>query len=224
MDQETFVLKLSQALSDQKLLRERQRWRAAFSPCLAYGRHFVPPLPTARPAAVMLLVETDPHVDWRNWTIPLTVRPNHLPSHPGQISLPGGRVEAAESREQAARRELEEELGITSFTGRVVGSLQSLYVYNSNYDVTPFIAICDKTSDCIPCAQEVDRVIHLPLHTLFAATPASTASFSRGLAQWQAPIIRLGEDQIWGATAIVLGEFLPLLRHIAGRGLQQISW
>lgn len=215
MDGETFALKLSQALSDRHLLRERQRWRAAFSPYLAYGRHFVPPLPTARPAAVMLLVETDPRVEWRQWTIPLTVRPNHLPSHPGQISLPGGRVEAEESREQAARRELEEELGIGSFAGRIIGSLQPLYVYNSNYDVTPFIAICDKTSDCIPCAQEVDRVIHLPLQTLLNATPSCTANFSRGLAQWQAPIIRLGEDQIWGATAIVLGEFLPLLRHIA---------
>ncbi len=218
MDGKTFATNLSLALDNDRLLRERQRSRAAFSPYLAYGRHFGPPLHNARPAAVMLLVEATSLADWPEWRIPLTVRSNHLPSHPGQISLPGGRVEVGESLVQAALRELSEELGIPNFNGQVIGPLQPLYVYNSNYQVTPFLAVCDQLENCLPCVQEVDRVIHLPLQSLMAASPKKTAYFSRGLAEWQAPVIAIGEDEVWGATAIVLGEFQALLWHIVERG------
>lgn len=217
MDGQTFGIQLERALSDRGLLRDRQRQRAAFSPSLSFGRHFGPPLPTARQAAVMLLVETTEEVEWPEWTIPLTVRPHHLPSHPGQISLPGGRVETGESLQRAAERELEEELGIAAFPGNVIGSLQELYVYNSDYYVTPFVSHCSKLPSCIPCPREVERVIHLPLRMLLAKDPQREVSFSRGLAEWRAPVIEIGDDQIWGATAIILGELGAVLKHLAGR-------
>ncbi len=63
---------------------QRHAGRSRFSPSLAYGRHFCPPLPTAKAAAVMMLIQ--PYEG--QWAIPLTVRPNHLPDHRAKSVCP----------------------------------------------------------------------------------------------------------------------------------------
>src|SRR5215510_12971597 len=78
---------------------------------LAYGRHLGPPRLDARPAAVVALL----HLIDDRWHMPLMVRPETLAHHAGQSSLPGGMVEPGETSEEAAIRELEEELGIARF-------------------------------------------------------------------------------------------------------------
>ncbi len=178
-----------------------------FSPSLSYGRHFGPPLPSARQAAVMILLE--PGND--SWSIPLTVRSNHLPDHPGQISLPGGRLEAGESFQQAAEREFGEELGCVPFPGQVVGALLPLYVFHSNYYVQPIVAISHRRLEYVPCAREVTEVLQLPITSLSNSIAQPPQDFERGLVTWTAPTITCGNARIWGATAIVLGELLALL-------------
>ncbi|MEZ6137190.1 MAG: CoA pyrophosphatase [Pirellulaceae bacterium] len=214
MDPAQFAVALHCILADSRLMRERQRWRAAFSPDLSFGRHFGPPLPTARPAAVMALIETV-SPNWSEWNIPLTVRALHLPSHPGQISLPGGQVECDESPQQAAEREFCEELGLPAFPGNVIGSLQPLYVYNSDFLVTPHVALSSHLGDLVPCEQEVSRVVRLPLGVLLSSVQANDsntrATFQRGAVAWTARVIDVGEDRIWGATAIILGELSAVI-------------
>jgi 8-oxo-dGTP pyrophosphatase MutT (NUDIX family) len=73
------------------------------------------------------------------WHLPLTQRPATLVRHGGQISLPGGRIEPGESSEDAARRELAEELGITESL-EMLGRLPDRFVYASDYVITPHIA------------------------------------------------------------------------------------
>jgi 8-oxo-dGTP pyrophosphatase MutT (NUDIX family) len=197
-------------LADVSLLAKRQQLRSLFSPSLSYGRHFGPPWPTSRPAAVMILMEPREG----QWCIPLTVRPQTLQDHPGQISFPGGRLEAGETHQQAAEREFGEELGVAPFPGDICGELQPLFVYNSNYHVHPFVAICDRALDYRPCPVEVDRVIHLPLASLTDPTKRESLSSRRGLASWISPSIRHEEDRIWGATAIMLGELAALLEDL----------
>lgn len=194
-------------LADPTLRKLRHRGRSGFSPSLSYGRHFGPPSVTAKQAAVMIAIEPREAV----WSIPLTVRPNQLPDHPGQISLPGGRLEGQESHLEAAHREFAEELGAT-LTGRVVGELQPIYVFNSDYYVRPFVAVCDQQLNYRPCRQEVERVIHLPLNVLRDATLHSQRCFSRGLMHWRARVISYGNDLIWGATAVILGELAVVLQ------------
>ncbi len=194
---------LRKQLSSNLNLTDRHAGRMRFSPSLSYGRHFGPPAPTAKQAAVMIMLESSES----GWTIPLTERPKHLPDHPGQISLPGGRVELGESHLDAACREFTEELGTCTFPGEIVGELQSLYVYNSDYFVRPFVAICNHRLDYAPCQREVERVIHLPVEYLVDDSRLTRHEFHRGKASWHSSTIHCNDALIWGATAIILGEF-----------------
>ncbi len=200
---------LQRGLESVERLPARHAARAAFSPGLSYGRHFGPPAPSARQAAVIVMIEPRDG----QWTLPVTVRPDHLPDHPGQISLPGGRLEAGESHQQAAEREFCEELGCEVEPELIVGELLPLYVYHSDYYVRSFVAVSPRLYDYVPCPREVSRVLHVPLATLTsqALLPPERHEFARGLAVWSAPTIQGGDAIIWGATAIILAELSALL-------------
>lgn len=200
---------LQTGLASVENLAARRAARAAFSPGLSYGRHFGPPAPSARQAAVIAMIEPR----GGQWTLPVTVRPDHLPDHPGQISLPGGRLEAGESHQRAAEREFCEELGCQVDAELIVGELSPLYVYHSDYYVRSFVAISPRLYDYRPCPREVSRVLHVPLATLSSCVgvPAERQEFARGLAVWSAPTIQGGEATIWGATAIILAELSAIL-------------
>lgn len=198
---------LTQNLLDPNLLASRDQMRSLFSPALSYGRHFGPPSADVRQAAVMIRLEPRDGL----WTIPLTVRPDYLQDHPGQISLPGGRLEGRESHEQAAKREFEEELGVPEFCGDVIGELRPLFVFNSNYFVRPFVSLTRTSESYQPCQREVARLIHLPVSSLLNPSNHIASGFSRGQVTWQARAIQHQDDLIWGATAILLGELAALL-------------
>ncbi len=202
---------LERQLERTDLHSARQASRCAFSPELSYGRHFGPPRPTTKAAAVMILMEPNGQT---GYSIPLTVRPMHLPDHPGQVSLPGGRLEGNETYQQAAEREFCEELGTSEFPGRVAGELKPLYVYNSDYWVRVFVAVCNAPQLYTPCDYEVESVLRLPIEALVQAEQNVRQQFSRGKVSWRARVIRIGPTAIWGATAIMLGELAALLGQL----------
>ena len=197
-------------LADDARLVERQAARQAFSPDLAYGRHFGPPPPTARQAAVVVMIEPRGGI----WTIPVTVRPEYLHDHPGQVSLPGGRLESGESHQQAAEREFREELGCTLSPGQIIGELLPLYVFRSDYYVRSFVAISDRALHYTPCHREVALVAHVPLAVISPNTDMPQQEFSRDGVIWTAPTVRTEDTTIWGATAMILAELPVLLRSL----------
>lgn len=180
-------------------------WRMA--PELSYGRHAGPPPATARAAAVMLLLFRR---DGR-WHVPLTQRSAALLRHGGQISLPGGRVELGESPQDAAIRELAEELGVIASV-TVLGQLPTRYVYASDHVVTPFMSVATSTLEWQPDPHEVERVVELPLAVLLDSSAIGRMTIQRGPLVFHAPCFLFGDDQVWGATAVILAELADMLR------------
>lgn len=184
--------------------------RRRFAPELSYGRHFGPAPATARHAAVVVLLF--PRDD--RWYFPLTVRPEQLVRHAGQISLPGGAVEPGESSADAAQRELAEELGVDRGVS-LLATLDESYVYASDFRVTPWLAVVRQTPHWRPHGDEVQRILELPIDALLDDHCKGTITVQRGPLVFAAPCIRWQNHAIWGATAIILAELAELLRSLA---------
>jgi 8-oxo-dGTP pyrophosphatase MutT (NUDIX family) len=200
------------------VLQEGRRFpaeRARFAPQLAYGRHEGPAAADARPAAVMLLLFPREG----RWRLPLTVRQSSLADHAGQVSLPGGMLEPGESAQAGAMRELAEELGVDSPSIHLIGSLTSLYVFNSNFLVTPWLAYLPSPPVFQPNPAEVADVFELPLSTLLDGRSLAHVEIQHGALCYSAPCIRCSEHKIWGATSMILAEFRALLRAVLGLDL-----
>jgi 8-oxo-dGTP pyrophosphatase MutT (NUDIX family) len=197
-----------------RLLAERlagplpgRRAHARFEPELAYGRHAGPAPADARPAAVLLLLY--PHRS--AWHLPLTLRPVTLLLHAGQISLPGGVVEPGETSQAAALRELQEELGVLPQAMDVLGSLTPLWVFGSNFLVTPWLAISDARPPWRPNPSEVAELVELPLADLIDPAHHARVVQTRGGVTFTAPCILWRQQCVWGATSMILSELITLV-------------
>lgn len=179
---------------------------AEYAPQLSYGRHGGPALPDAREGAVLVLV----YPLGADWSVLLTVRTSHLSTHAGQVSFPGGRIEPGESPEQAAIREYTEELGVSA-EFEVLGRLPELYVFASNFLVTPVVAIASERPPYVPNPAEVAEIIELRLAELSDRRLHRQHEVARGPLRFMAPHLEVSGRQVWGATWIILGDLLERL-------------
>jgi 8-oxo-dGTP pyrophosphatase MutT (NUDIX family) len=183
--------------------------RAQYAPELSYGRHFGPPLIEMRHGAVLVLL----HPSTGDWNFTLTVRTSHLSAHAGQVSFPGGRIEAGETPEQAALREYQEELGSLGDC-EIIGRLPDVNVYASNFLVTPVVAITTQKPLYRPSPDEVADVIVLPLATLADRSHRGEHEIVRGPLRFRTPHLHVAGREVWGATWIILGELLERLEAL----------
>ncbi len=167
----------------------------------------------------------EPDGDYRTGSVVLLINnKNNLPHlvmiqraedgkvHSGQIAFPGGKAETDESLAGAATRELEEEIGIASDKINIIGQLTRIYIPPSNYMVYPFIATQVHTSAFIANQNEVKEIFEIPLHNLIenkAIIQGVQHQTIRGIIK--APAFRINNLVIWGATAMILSEFIDLL-------------
>jgi 8-oxo-dGTP pyrophosphatase MutT (NUDIX family) len=165
---------------------------------------------TARRAAVLIVIypaDAGPIVT-------LTLRHRALARHAGQVSFPGGAVEAGESPAEAALREAHEELGVRPAEIRLAGALSTLWVDVSNFVVHPFVGLIDHRPAFTLDPGEVEALVEAPLATL---CDPSRRRVSRRIRDGQAidyPYIDVEGHQIWGATAMKLGELGEILDEI----------
>lgn len=148
-------------------------------------------------------------------TVLLTQRTAHLRDHAGQISFPGGRVEAEDlSPSHTALRETEEEIGLPRERIEILGFLPE-YRTGTGFRVTPVVALVQPPFELQPDPFEVAEVFEVPL--AFLLDPANHQQHSlhyRGaLRSYFA--MPYGDYFIWGATAGMirsLSERLGLLQ------------
>ena len=134
----------------------------------------------------------------------LTQRSATLPDHPGQISFPGGRVEASDADHAAAAlRETTEEIGLAPERVRILGQLAT-YQTVSGYEVRPIVGWVEPPFDLAPDPVEVADVFEVPLD--FVLDPANHRRNFRMIGEvrrdyWSIP---WSTRYIWGATAAML--------------------
>lgn len=138
----------------------------------------------------------------------LTKRRHDLPSHPGQISLPGGTVDREDaSAEQAALRETEEEVGLPRTALRVLGGLDDVDTIVTGFIIRPFVALLEGPMTAVASDAEVAHLVHASLADLMVADAAMPGQ--PGVLALRYPLS--GQD-VWGATARILRTFSRVTR------------
>ncbi len=137
--------------------------------------------------------------------------------HQNQISFPGGQINEVESVEEAAIRETQEEIGLNVADIFVAGQLTPLYVQTSNYCIFPVVAIIREKPAFIPSSVEVAEVIEVPLAHLMEEQNLKKEFWTLRGHQVLVPYYQYKEHKIWGATAMILAEFLEILTRIIYR-------
>ncbi|HPE86201.1 MAG: CoA pyrophosphatase [Bacteroidia bacterium] len=167
---------------------------------------FTHPVPAVDAAVLILLYQED-----NRWWFPLIKRVTDNHVHSGQIALPGGKYEIQDrDLEETAIREATEEIGIAGDRVTRIGKLTSLYIAPSNYNVTPFIGLYNGKPNFIPDKTEVDYIIPVSVDAFRKKESRKNKTFNvRGL-QFESPCFEINGHTIWGATAMILNEFLTL--------------
>ncbi len=101
----------------------------------------------------------------QNACIYLTKRSTNLRKHAGQYALPGGKADPGETYQQAALRELSEELGLRIDSSQILGTLDD-FSTRSGFVITPVVVWDDSTSALAPNPDEVAQVFEIPLQEL----------------------------------------------------------
>jgi 8-oxo-dGTP pyrophosphatase MutT (NUDIX family) len=166
-----------------------------------------------RAAAALLLVY--PHEG--AWHVPLTVRGSWMRQHTGQVSLPGGRVDPGESIEAAALREAEEEVGVDPAAVELLGRLTPLHIPVSSHMLHPVVGAV-RTRPIFKIGEgEVERLLEVPLARLLAPEAVQREARRRErepLVLMDVPYFAFDGAKVWGATAMVLAEFLAVLEGL----------
>jgi 8-oxo-dGTP pyrophosphatase MutT (NUDIX family) len=140
----------------------------------------------------------------------LTVRADGL-RHGGQVSLPGGVLHEDETIEQAALREAEEEVGLAPETVRVLGALTPLEIPVTGFRLHPVVGALAARPSLRPSDGEVARILEINLDHLFAASTLVETERTRDGQVLRIPAFLVDGEEVWGATAMVLAEFLAVL-------------
>jgi len=152
--------------------------------------------------------------------IALTVRGAQLRHHTGQVSLPGGRVDPGESIEAAALRETAEEIGVRPGAIQVLGPLTPLEIPVSGFVLHPIVGVADVRPEFRRAEWEVAKILEVALSTLADPLVLKREVRTRvrnGITtEVETPYFDLEGEKVWGATAMVLAEFIAIVAPSGG--------
>ncbi len=141
----------------------------------------------------------------------LTRRAQHLRSHRGEVSFPGGGQDPGEDLHDTARREAFEEVDLDPSGVEIIGELDHLQTVTSSSFIVPFVGVLPGRPELTPNPAEVAKILHVPLAELF--DPDVYREERWGLPPLDRPIVffELVGDTIWGATGAMLRNLLAVL-------------
>lgn len=138
----------------------------------------------------------------------LTQRADHLSSHRGEVSFPGGKWEAADSSlVVTALRESEEEIGLPPALVDVINVQPHLYSL-WGIKVTPYVGIIPHATELWANPEELHSVFRVPVSFFLEDRRTETDVYTNDGREWWAPVYHHQGYKIWGLTARILVEFL----------------
>ncbi|HEY8989515.1 MAG TPA: CoA pyrophosphatase [Candidatus Limnocylindrales bacterium] len=169
------------------------------------------PSPTARPAAVLVLLYPDADREAR---IILTERVTYDGHHSGEVSFPGGKAEPADADAAAtALREASEEVGLDPVAAGVgvVGLLDPVFIPVSDFRIQPVVAVAAREPVLSANPSEVARILTPPVADFL--TDSGIEIVERTIRDWPLRYggYRIDGLHVWGATARILGQLGALL-------------
>ena len=146
--------------------------------------------------------------------LPLMKRPEYDGVHSGQISFPGGKMEESDpDLIFTALREGEEEIGIRPAQVKVLGNLTAHMVVASNFNVLPVVGCLDYRPRFVADAYEVDEVLEVSIdHLMDVRNHREKELLVRNKYRLLAPYYDVKGHVVWGATAMMLSEFLTIVK------------
>ena len=169
------------------------------------------PSPTARPAAVLVLVYPDEAGEAR---LVLTERLTYDGHHSGEVSFPGGKAEPADAGAVAtALREAREEIDLdpAAVDHRAIGFLDEVFIPVSDFRITPVIGVALRAPVLTPNPAEVARILTPPVDAFLPGAPIEIVE--RTIRDWPLRYggYRIDGLHVWGATARILGQLGAIL-------------
>jgi 8-oxo-dGTP pyrophosphatase MutT (NUDIX family) len=162
----------------------------------------------------------------------LTRRANHLRTHRGQVSFPGGGVDPGERAVDAALREADEEVGLDPALVTVVSSLAPIATFAAGAWIQPVVGTLDQRPTLIAAPSEVERVFDVALADLLVDGAAHREIWWRSMGPgmpetgFELWFFEVGGEMVWGATGHLLVDLvtaaieleMPSLGVRGGRG------
>lgn len=178
-------------------------------------RQFAPPPGVvARSGAVLILL----YPDGPDLRLPLTVRSDRLPNHRGEVSLPGGATDPQDEGPVAtALRECHEELGVDPGSVAVWGTLSPIYIQASNFRITPVVGFCAAPPAFQLNQGEVSAIITVTVRELLDPSRVVVEQWTLRGNEVLVPFFAIAGYKVWGATALILSEFVARMRRALER-------
>lgn len=172
----------------------------------AHTRRVVPKGPLIQAAVLIPLVDRGEPV------MVFAKRTERVGHHKGQISFPGGVVDAADgSFLDTALRECEEEIGLPRAAVEPLGALDDSETVATRFIITPWVGAVRSPVAWKPDGQEIEKVIEVPFAALAGGAGFRVEHWERDGVTRPIYFWEYGGETIWGATARILKHYLDLV-------------